>query len=264
MMLARNNRLKSKNLGLVVTAMLAMMLLVFLVGCSKKEDMTESQEPAAVTATEAEPQAAVSLDKQALQEKVDRFNQLKQELKTIQDAAMANNPELTAQQQELEALIKETMEKKLADSGVDIERIKQLQTDLQNPDVADTEKMAMSTEFREKAQAYQMAQQATLSDPAITEKSNKFRTDLEAAMKNENEACGDMMVELQTLLGEFQQMQIQQAMAQSQAAAAAETAAGTQADASAAPAPTAEDQEASAAPATDMSAAAPAEAPAAE
>lgn len=224
-MLAQNNRLKRRGIGMAVTALLVMMMLVFSVGCNKKDDAAGDKAQAPAAASDAgmgatQPVAqAVDPAQQELQAKVARFNQLKQELKIIQDAAMANNPDLQTQQQELQTLIQETMEKKLADADVDVERIKQLQMDLQKPDITDEKKETLSAEFREQAQAYTKIQRETLADEMITDKSNRFREGLEAAMKKENPDCGDMMEELKGLLALFQQMQ-QQSMAQPQAAPA--------------------------------------------
>ncbi len=209
-------------IGLILSILLATGMLFCLAGCGQDKDSATSgqgqtavspgdtgMEEAGPSPMSAGPPAA-NTDQQQLQQKVTRFNQLKQDLKTIQDAAIEKNPDLKKQQEALQLLVQETLQENLETAGLDLENIKQMQQDLQQEDMPQNEKEQLAAEFRQKVQAYSRVQRETMTDENITEKTNAFRDGLEKAMKKENPQSGEMMEELKALLTELQQIQMQQ------------------------------------------------------
>lgn len=209
-------RSKSGITAIALTILLMGTLLFCLSGCGGDKDTETSKgEPAAVAPAEIEmeetPSAqTVSAPQQELQQKITRFNQLKGDLKTIQDTAIENTPELKEQQEALQLLVQETLQENLKEAGLDLENIKQMQQDLQQADMSEAEKEALAAEFRQKVQQYTQVQRETMADATIQEKTDAFRDGLEKAMKKENPQSGEMMEELKALIAELQQLQIQQ------------------------------------------------------
>ena len=145
----------NKNTGLAVAGMLCLSFLLCMAQpvWAEKGGQQEGHGQA-----EVESQNGSEITPQMTRQKlIQRFQALRQELSQIQEQAMAENAELKQEQQDLQAAIRKSMEFNMAEENVDVERLQELQTRLQDKELAKEEKQSLHQEFQEQINAYERA-----------------------------------------------------------------------------------------------------------
>lgn len=105
--------------------------------------------------------------KQQLQQKIGQMRQLEKQKKQVHQEVLRDNPELKKEGEDYVTLVRTTLAENLAARGVDVQRLKELQTRLRAEDISREEKSRLEKEYREKVGAYQRVHQQTMNSPQI-------------------------------------------------------------------------------------------------
>jgi len=146
-------------------------------------------------------------DKQELKQAQQKVRDLRQQIGQIQQKAMKNNPDLQKKQEDLKGLVKEKMKSKGQNPDEDLSRMKEIRKKLSgNKDLPKGERQQLMQEFQKTAQSFQQAQKSVMKDPEVQEARDQFRSDLMAAMKEENPKVEQMIQDMEQARKEFQQL----------------------------------------------------------
>jgi len=146
-------------------------------------------------------------DQQELKQAQQKVRDLRQQIGQIQQKAMKNNPDLQKKQEDLKGLVKEKMKSKGQNPDEDLSRMKEIRKKLSgNKDLPKGERQKLMQEFQKTAQSFQQAQKSVMKDPEVQEARDEFRSDLMAAMKEENPKVEQMIKDMEQARKEFQQL----------------------------------------------------------
>lgn len=128
-----------------------------------------------------------------------RLQQIQQRLGAVQQAAMEANPELQEQQAEFEELVVETMQEHGYQPEATMDTLETLQQEIQQPDLSERDRQNMMLQARQAQQRLQEAQNMALQDSQVVAVQTAFREDLVEAMKDEEPATEELIVEFEQL-----------------------------------------------------------------
>ncbi len=140
------------------------------------------------------------------------IQELQQRLMQIQQQAVENNPELQAQADELEDLVKRTMEDAGFDPDGAIARLEQIQEEFQDESISDDERQVMLEEAQEIQMDLQQGQQAAMQSDEVIDAQETFENNLMDAMRAEDPETDDLLARFEELRAEMEQ-QFQQSPA---------------------------------------------------
>lgn len=142
-----------------------------------------------------------------------KAQEVRQELIEIQRNTLEENPELRDQGEALETLITDMMKEQGATPEEDMERLQELQTKAQDPELEQAERQEMAQEFQEiQRDLIRARQQATQSEEVQSEQA-EFQTAMLEAMQEQNPRTEELLAEMREIQVE-QQRQLQQQIEQ--------------------------------------------------
>lgn len=112
-----------------------------------------------------------------------RVSELQQQLEGIRNRALESSPSLQEQQQALQQKVNERMEARGVDPQADLERLREIATQLRNESLAEAEQQELADEYRQKRQRLLEARNAVLGDEEIRQAREQFGQELLVAMK---------------------------------------------------------------------------------
>ncbi len=152
--------------------------------------------------TYAQPDA---LDEDALELELELV-QLHQRLEEIQQAALANNPQLEQQAQELGTLMVATMEEQGFQPQQSIDRIHEIQTALQSEQLPPEERMQLMEEAQTEYLMLEQAQAAAMEQPKVQEAHERFQEEVVEAMQQEDPATEEIIAEFTRKHEQYEEM----------------------------------------------------------
>jgi len=138
------------------------------------------------------------------QQDIQRMNELQGKLMALQQQVIKDTPELQQEQEALRDLITSKLEQNLAENNVDVDRIRELQTQLQSQDLAEEKKAELLEEFRTKAQQYNQARATAMNDAEIQEKYQAYVEHLKAEMEKADPTMPETTKEIEDLQSSLQ------------------------------------------------------------
>lgn len=142
------------------------------------------------------PESSPEMTRQKL---IQRFQSLQEELSEIQQQAMEENKELEQEQQDLQAMIRQNMESNMADENVDVQRLQELQTKLQDKELEEAQKASLEQEYKKQINAYQRARAKTARDKDVQQEQEAFRDSMLSAMNEVDPKTDKIIQELQMI-----------------------------------------------------------------
>ncbi|MGM0553675.1 MAG: hypothetical protein ACQETK_07750 [Pseudomonadota bacterium] len=135
------------------------------------------------------------------------MQQLQQELATIQQQAIENNPELEEKGDSLEVLVMDKMEAAGYEPRRDLETLEGAQEQLQDSELSAEERQSVieSEDVQQAQTNLQEAQQAVADDEEIQDAQTELREELMDAMRTENPDVDELLSRLQSLQQQMQQ-----------------------------------------------------------
>lgn len=130
---------------------------------------------------------------------------LQEELIEIQTQAVENAPELQRQADELQLLVRETMENAGFDLDGMVSRFEALQTEFDTPDLDDDRRAAILAEAQEIQSDLQQGQQMAMQDSDVLEAQQRYESDLIDAMRQENPETDALLDRFDELRAELEQ-----------------------------------------------------------
>lgn len=143
---------------------------------------------------------------QVMQKKMQRMKKIGERLQAVQEETLQENPKLKKKQEELDALVQDTMDQNMADKGISMEGLKSLQSELQSEDLSSEEKQQLQSTWQEKVQSYQQARMKTMRNETVQKKQEDFREDMIAAMEKKEPETKSMLQELEQLQQQMRAM----------------------------------------------------------
>ena len=143
---------------------------------------------------------------QAMQKKMQRMKKIGERLQAVQEETLQENPKLKKKQEELDALVQDTMDQNMADKGISMEGLKSLQSELQSKDLSSEEKQQLQSTWQEKVQSYQQARMKTMRNETVQNKQEDFREDMISAMEKKEPETKSMLQELEQLQQQMRAM----------------------------------------------------------
>ncbi|MFP4446281.1 MAG: hypothetical protein ACLFPD_08560 [Desulfosudaceae bacterium] len=212
---------------LIVLAGLGLMLTP---ACSGNNGEEASRPGKAVSsgqpgAAEQEMEASAAGEEEATQRQqdIERMNELQEELMALQQQVIKDTPELQQEQEVLRDLITSKLEQNLDENNVDVDRIQELQTQLQSEDLDEEKKAELLEEFRTKAQQYNQARATAMNDAEVQEKYQAYVEHLKAKMEKADPTMPETTKEIEALQSKLQPQQSQQQPPQPQQTQPSET-----------------------------------------
>ena len=181
--------------------------LAFLLGLAQPVSAQKDQGSQRDGQSETRNQGASEITPEMTRQKmVQRYKSLQEDLAKIQQQAMEDNEDLKQEQQDLQSMIRESMESNMAAEDVDVERLQELQAKLQGQgqELAQDEKQSLEKEYKEQVNAYQRARAKTARDKEVQQKQEAFREDMLAAMKKVDPETEKIIQELQGIQHQMQ------------------------------------------------------------
>lgn len=112
-----------------------------------------------------------------------RVRELLRQLESIRNQALENDSALQAQQQALQQKVNERMEARGVDPQADLERLREIATQLRSSDLTEAEQQELANEYRRKRRELLEARDAVLNDKEIRQGRERFSQALLTAMK---------------------------------------------------------------------------------
>lgn len=112
-----------------------------------------------------------------------RVSELRQRLEDIRNRALESSPSLQQQQQTLQQKVNESMQARGVDPEADLERLREIATQLRNPNLAEAEQQQLTDEYRQTRQRLLEVRDAVLEDEEMRQARERFGQELMAAMK---------------------------------------------------------------------------------
>jgi len=185
--------------------------LAFLLGLAQPVSAQKDQGSQGDGQSETRNQGTSEITPEMTRQKmVQRYKSLQEDLAKIQQQAMEDNEDLKQEQQDLQSMIRESMESNMAAEDVDVERLQELQAKLQGQgqgqgqELAQDEKQSLEKEYKEQVNAYQRARAKTARDKEVQQKQEAFREDMLAAMKKVDPETEKIIQELQGIQHQMQ------------------------------------------------------------
>lgn len=172
--------------------------LACVVGAVSAQPMEPAPAPDA-----SQQQQAVMQQLQAMQEQI---RQLTEQLQQIQRQALAANPELQEQQSEYQDLVIDTMSDQGYEAEAALERMGDLQAQLESDELSEAEQQAMVNDLRAASAEFRSAQGEAMQTEAVRDAQSELESDLIAAMIELNENTEALIAQLQSAQQEYQAM----------------------------------------------------------
>jgi hypothetical protein len=166
---------------------------------------------AAQPARDGEGPAAEQQDPQALLQQMD---EIQQQLLQIQEEAMAQDPMLQEQAEALQQNMLEAMRAEGFEPMRSINRIRQLERQLQSEGVEADRRAGVVAEVREEQRRLMMAEQAALQHADVQQARDQFMEALLQAMREENARTDELMASLKQKNDQLQEIVTAQAQQQ--------------------------------------------------
>src|SRR5690606_16835303 len=131
---------------------------------------------------------------------------LQQELMQAQEAAMANNPELREQGEQLQDRMLAAMRAEGFEPMRSLDRIEQLERQLQSEDADTAGRSDLIAELHDEQQNLLMAEQAAMQNPEVQQAREQFMTALLQAMREENPRTDEMIGSLKDKNAQLQEI----------------------------------------------------------
>lgn len=112
-----------------------------------------------------------------------RVSELEQQLEGIRNRALESSPALQEQQQALQQKVNLRMKERGVDPQADLERLREIATQLRSQSLAEAEQQELVDEYRQKRQRLLEARNAVLGDGEIRQARKQFSQELLVAMK---------------------------------------------------------------------------------
>lgn len=125
------------------------------------------------------------------------MEEVQQELLQIQESVMAHNPELQAQAQALQELMLQTMQAEGYEPIQSLDRMEQLERQLQDDETDPAELSGLAAELRSEQQRLMQAEQAALANPKVQRARDQFMEALLQAMREQEPRTDELIAELQ-------------------------------------------------------------------
>ncbi len=146
----------------------------------------------------------------AQQQGQEEIQQLQQRLIQIQQQAVENNPELQDQAEELESMVRSTMEDAGFDPDGAIARLEQIQAEFEAEGTTDDQRQAMMEEAQEIQMDLQQGQQMALQDEQVIAAQQNFEDNLMDAMRAEDPDTDELLARFDELRSQMEQQFQQQ------------------------------------------------------
>lgn len=152
-------------------------------------------------ATAQSPDAALTAEQQAQLQAIHaarkQMMQLEQRLTQIQEATLAANPELKAQQEGFKAKLLAAMEENGYAAEQEVAELHALEARLRAEGASDEERRALMVEFQQKAAAYQQAQRQAMESESLQQARQELSDAVLAAMKRQDPQTEALIGQLQ-------------------------------------------------------------------
>lgn len=137
---------------------------------------------------------------------LEEMEMLQQELMQAQEAAMANNPELREQGEQLQDRMLAAMRAEGFEPMRSLDRIEQLERQLQSEDADTAGRSDLIAELHDEQQNLLMAEQAAMQNPEVQQARERFMTALLQAMREENPRTDEMIGSLKDKNAQLQEI----------------------------------------------------------
>lgn len=154
----------------------------------------------------ASPQANSSQLMQQIMMKRAEIQQISQELQQIQESTMEANPGLAEQRDELVALVDSKMVEAGHDPDASREKIEDLQAQLKDSELSDTERQQLDQALRQEVGRMQQSQSMAMQQEDVSSQRDSLNEDLLAAMEEQNPETPELISQLQSAQQEYRQL----------------------------------------------------------
>lgn len=165
--------------------------------------LAQAQQPTPPGATDQQPNAK----QQEFMQIRAKLQELQQELGKIQEQVLDNNPELKTQQEEFRDLMMSTMEDQGATPEEDINKLKTLQTELQNEEIPEDKRQQLIQDFRETNMGLQQAQQQAMQNEEVQEAQESLNDAVLTAMVEANPETEQLLSQVREARQRLMQIQ---------------------------------------------------------
>jgi hypothetical protein len=124
---------------------------------------------------------------------------LQQELMQIQNATLEANPALVDQQEQLGALVRETMRENGHTPEADLEKMSEIRDTLEAGNVGEAERETLVTEFQELRAEFVGARQQAAADPQVQQEQQAFQEALLTAMREQDPRTDQLVQQMAQL-----------------------------------------------------------------
>ncbi|MEQ9132991.1 MAG: hypothetical protein RJQ08_06615 [Salinisphaeraceae bacterium] len=165
------------------------------VGASVFGAAIAQQAPAASPAQQAEVQSVIK-----------EYREVSSELQGIRKKAVAENPDITKQQETFRNRVVSEMKSEGYDVEAKRESIKEMGTELRGEEVADERRKELIGKLRAEQQEMRQAQKKVMQKPEIQAKAEELNDATLEAMREQNPKTDDLLARMKELRGELQAM----------------------------------------------------------
>lgn len=129
-----------------------------------------------------------------------------QQLDEIRQQALEAKPELQEQQGEYQSLLFETMKEQGNDPASELTRMREIEGQIQDQELAEEERKQLIMEYRQKDVGLQQASRKAMQDEEVREAAEELSEATVAAMREHNPKTEELLQEMEQLRQEIQQM----------------------------------------------------------
>lgn len=152
-------------------------------------------------------QAEENLEQQSSpQALLQEMEQVQQELLQIQEMAMAHNPELEEQAQALQQVMLDAMRDEGFEPMQSLDRMEQLERQLQADNVDPAERPALAEELRTEQQRLMQAEQTAMANAEVQEAREQFMEGLLQAMREQEPRTDELIGQLKEKNAQLQEI----------------------------------------------------------
>lgn len=152
------------------------------------------------------PGGAAPAQQAEMQPLIKEYRQVSSELQGIREKAVAENPDITEQQETFRNRVVSEMKSEGYDVEAKRDSIKEMGTELRDEDVADERRKELIGKLRAEQQEMRQAQQKVMQKPEIQAKAEELNDATLEAMREQNPKTDDLLARMKELRGELQAM----------------------------------------------------------
>lgn len=152
------------------------------------------------------PGGAAPAQQAEMQPLIKEYRQVSSELQGIREKAVAENPDITEQQETFRSRVVSEMKSEGYDVEAKRDSIKEMGTELRGEDVADERRKELIGKLRAEQQEMRQAQQKVMQKPEIQAKAEELNDATLEAMREQNPKTDDLLARMKELRGELQAM----------------------------------------------------------